>query len=189
MKPTKYQPLLFSLCGVLLVGLIYQFSKLPGGMILPGYYFGLVLLVTVIISCFILAAVLKIFIKSVPYRIVFLHTSLVGLIWLHYFVYSPQLHIQVPTNYRGEVMLILRDSSHNNLHIDNNGIGYITRWTFNKTYLKPVVTDKEGVDISNRCIPFNNSSFWAIGRGPDPSGRGSMRYLSFKIDPLNVDKD
>ena len=158
-------------------------------MILPGYYFGLVLLVAVIISCFILASVLKIFIKSVPYQIVFLYTSLVGLILLHYFVYSPQLQNQVPKNFQGEVILILSDTSHNDLDINNDGIGYITRWTFNKIYLKPVVTDKNGVNISNRCIPFNNSSFWSIGRGSDPSGRGSMRYLSFKIDSLNLERN
>ena len=58
----------------------------------------------------------------------------VGFFAYHYHLYSPTLKIIVPDGYTGEVNLVLSNVDKNILTLDNNAIGYLTKWTFNKTY-------------------------------------------------------
>jgi hypothetical protein len=101
---------------------------------------------------------------------------------LIYLFYSPTLKIVVPKGYSGDVKLILSRDDENILTVDGNGIGYINRWTYNKTYSVPKVTDTEGNDVTSHCIWFANNTFWARGSFTTSRHPGQIRFLSFKIN-------
>lgn len=100
------------------------------------------------------------------------------------YFYSPTLRIIVPNNYNGKVNLVLANVKDNILEVDKNGIGYINEWTFNSTYTKPKVYDKEGNDLSPKIKSFNNLIFWT-----NPSHccikNAVIKSLSFEILPKN----
>jgi hypothetical protein len=155
---------------------------MPGGMILPGYYFGFVLLLIALVASLILTAVVRLTSNSFSAKTIFFVFTFLAFLILHYIVYSPTLNIVVPINYSGDVRLILKDTTENDLVIDERGIGYLTPWFFEKTYLPPVVKDSNGLDLSSHYVGFNNNTFWGLGKGPSPDGSGSVRYLTFKIN-------
>jgi hypothetical protein len=72
---------------------------------------------------------------------------------------QPKLKIIVPENYFGKIILVLSNVDRDILTVDSNGIGYITKHTFDKTYTKPFVIEKGGTDISNQAVGFNISAF------------------------------
>jgi len=65
--------------------------------------------------------------------------------------------------------------------VDSNGIGYITKWTFDKTYTRPVVVDSEGNPLNDQCVGFNPSTFWAKGYSTSTEYPDRIHYLSFEI--------
>ena len=168
---------------LLFVSLIYKLTKSPGGLILPGYYLGSITLVGLLIISLIVSGILKLIFKSISY---FTHLGIVtsiAFLFLQYYWYSPTLKIVVPRYYTGQVALILSNVDENILTVNNNGIGYITNWTFKKTYVKPIVTDTDGKILNEQCVGFNPSTFWAMGSAPSPCNNGSIRDLAFEIVP------
>lgn len=75
--------------------------------------------------------------------ILFITTSISFLVF-HYPLYSPTLTIIVPNNYKGEINLFLSNVDDNILTVDSNGIGYLNKWTFNKTYKRPNIVQVDG---------------------------------------------
>jgi hypothetical protein len=136
---------IFGILALLLFsGLVYKMTIMPGGMILPGFILGgMVLLGVILVSLFITTIVIFVFKRYTFLTIFAIITSIIFIV-MNYYWYSPTLKVIVPKNYRGQVVLVLSNVPHNILTVDSNGIGYITKWTFDKTYTVPSVIDQEG---------------------------------------------
>lgn len=165
---------------VLLFSLLVKIAKLPGGVILPGFLIGGIMLAGIIICCLLLTALLRFFLKTIPFLTIFSVIATISFSVFHYKIYSPTLHIIVPNGYTGKVNLVLSDVKDNILRVDSNGFGYINEWTFRKTYSKPVVRQLDGKNLEKNLVGFNSSTFWANSYFIDSSGK-EIRSLSFVI--------
>ena len=90
--------------------------------------------------------------------------------------------IKVPNGYKGEINLVLSNVKDNILIVDSNGIGYLNEWTFNKTYLRPIVEQLDRKNLDKNLVGFNPSTFFGMSIG----GGNSIRSLSFEIVPDSV---
>lgn len=90
--------------------------------------------------------------------------------------------IIVPNGYKGEINLVLSNVDDNILTVDSNGIGYLTEWTFNKTYSKPIVKQVDGKNLDKNLVGFSPSTFFGTSIG----GGNSIKSLSFEIVPDSV---
>jgi hypothetical protein len=164
----------------LLATLIVKLTAVPGGMILSGLALGGMVIILIILGCLAVTWISRFFIKSISFGTIFFSTTALLFILFHCQLYSPTLKIIAPKNFSGEVSLVLSNVPDNILVLDSNGIGYINQWTFNKTYTKPIVVDADGKDLSNLCIGYNPTSFWALGKACCINGQ-QLPYKSFKI--------
>ena len=73
---------------------------------------------------------------------------------------------------------MLSKLSKNKLSVDSSGIGYITQWTFDKTYTRPEVYDTEGKNLDNLLIGYDKNKFWGQSFG----GGNTIKSLSFEIN-------
>ena len=70
------------------------------------------------------------------------------------------------------------------LTVDKNGIGYITKQTFDRNKAKPIVLEKDGTDVSDYCVGFNPSTFWAVGNSSYATEENiEIQFLSFELVP------
>jgi len=175
---------IFGLLALLLFGgLLYKIIKLPGGLILPGYFMGAMLLIAVLVGCLIIAAILRLIFKRNSFATLFGIVATLAFLASHYYLYSPTLKIVVPKGYTGQVNLVLSNVDKNILTLDSNGIGYINKWTFEKTYTPPIVVDNEGNSLNNQCVGFNPTTFWGNGYSTSTSFPEKIYSLSFEIVP------
>jgi hypothetical protein len=164
----------------LLTTLLFKLNKVPGGMILSGLFLGVMLICGIILGCLILTGILKLFIKRTSFLTILFITITVSFLAFHYQLYSPTLIIKVPNEYRGEIHLVLSNVKENILSVDSNGIGYLTVWTFNKTYSRPIVEQVDGKNLDAYLIGFNPSTFFGKGKTCCVEKR-QIQSLSFKI--------
>jgi len=167
--------------GILSVGLLttllLKLTTVPGGMILSGLFLGGMYIVGIIIVSLILSGLLKLIFKKTSYLTIFFITTSISFLAFHYQLYSPTLTIIVPNDYKGEINLVLSNVDDNILTVDSNGIGYLNKWTFNKTYTRPNVVQVDGKNLDKNLVGFNPSTFF--GR----SGGDGMQILRFEIVP------
>jgi hypothetical protein len=174
--------IIFGLLSVgLLTTLLFKLTTVPSGMILSGLCLGGMFIVGIIIGCLILTGLLRLIFKQTSFLTILFITTTTSFLAYHYQLYSPTLAIKVPNGYTGEINLVLSNVKDNVLTVDSNGIGYLTEWTFNKTYSRPIVEQIDGKNLDNNLVGFNPSAFFgkSIGDG------NSIRSLSFKIVPDN----
>jgi hypothetical protein len=167
----------------LLISLIVKVATIPGGMILPGFFLGGMVIVAILLGCLMFVGAIMLIFHNIPFLTFYSISTSICFLIFHYFLYSPTLKIVVPKGYTGEINLLLSNVEENILTIDTNGIGYVNEWTFEKTYTEPIVLESDGTQINNRCVGFNNSSFWGKSIGPskyNPSYDG-IRTMSFEI--------
>lgn len=112
-------------------------------------------------------------------------TTGIAFTWFHYLLYSPKLTIVVPNGYNGKINLILSNVEDNILRVDSNGVGYLNEWTFNKTYIRPVVVQADGINLDKNLIGFNPSTFFARGKMCCIEGK-DIEILSFEIAPNGI---
>ena len=175
---------IFGLTAVILLGgLLYKIIKLPGGLILPGYFLGGMLLIAISVGCLIITAILRLIFKRNSFVTLFAIVATIAFLASHYYLYSPTLKIVVPKGYTGQVNLVLSNVDNNILTLDTNGIGYLNKWTFEKTYTPPVVVDDEGNSLNDQCVGFNPSTFWGSGYHTSTRHPGKIYTLSFEIVP------
>ncbi len=148
----------------LLITLIIKLTTVPGGLILSGLFLGGMVLVMILISCLIVAFVLRLVLKTKSFWTIYFLTTILCFGVFHYKLYSPTLTIVVPANYSGDVDLILSNVSENILKLDSNGIGYLNDWTFEKTYTRPIVIDENGNNLDSLLVGFNPSTFWGLAK-------------------------
>ena len=68
------------------------------------------------------------------------------------------------------------------MRVDTNGIGYINQWTFDHTYTKPEVVDKNGTSMNAFCVGFNPSTFWGKWKTCCVEGK-EIESLDFEMVP------
>ena len=168
----------------LFIGLIYKLATIPGGMILPGYFLGGMILIGVIIVSLIITAIAKRIFKSFSFLTLLAITTTIAFVVFHYYLYSPTLKIIVPNGYTGTINLVLSNVDDNVLTVDSNGIGYLNKWTFEKTYSKPIVQQIDGQNLDSNCVGFNPSTFWGYSKFCCVNGK-TIKSLSFEIERKN----
>jgi hypothetical protein len=171
--------------GILSVGLLttllVELTNVPGGMILSGLFLGGMMIVGIVIGCLILSTILRFIFRATSFVTMLFITTTIAFSVFYFQLYSPTLTIKVPDGYKGEINLVLSNVKDNVLTVDSNGIGYLTEWTFNKTYSRPIVEQIDGKNLDKNLVGFNPSTFFgkSIGNG------NSIRSLNFKIVPDN----
>ncbi len=165
---------------LLLVTLLIKITKIPGGMILPGFFFGGIILLGILLGSLISSLLLRILFKRTSFLTIFYITTSVSFLAFHYQLYSPTLRIKVPNGYKGEINLVLSNVDDNILIVDSNGTGYLNEWTFNKTYSRPIVEQIDGKNLDEYLIGFNPSTFFGKGKSCCVDKR-EIQSLSFKI--------
>jgi hypothetical protein len=176
--------IIFGLLSVgLLITLLFKLRNVPGGMILSGLFLGVIIIVGIIIGSLILTGILKLVFKRSSFLTILFITATISFIAFHYQLYSPTLTIKVPNGYKGEINLVLSNIKDNILTVDNNGIGYLNEWTFNKTYLRPTVVQLDGKNLDKNLVGFNPSTFWAKGELISSESNIQIKTLSFEIVP------
>lgn len=164
--------------------LIYQLYKLqltPSGMFLTGFALGLTVIFVTLFSILLSLLIVKAFYKKFDFCTVFFSLTIPFFLFFHYSLYSPNLKIIVPENYAGQINLVKSDIQTNILTVDSLGIGYITDWTFNHSYKRPIVVDKNGRDMDSLLVGFNPTNFWAVTTSISPNSDKKLISKSFKI--------
>jgi len=168
----------------MLVSLIIKLTKVPGGLILSGLFLGGMFLAAILIVSLLIVLPLKLFLKEYSFSTLYFITTSIAFVAFQYQLYSPTLKITVPDGYKGNVSLVLSNVDNNILTIDSNGIGYITKWTFKKTWSKPDVYTTSGHKINDLCVGFNHSTFWGMSKFCCIDGK-EIKSLSFEIIPVD----
>jgi hypothetical protein len=172
------------LFGILTIGLLttalLKLKTVPGGMILSGLFLGVMMIFGIVISCLILAVLLRFIFRKASFFTLFLIATSISFLAFHYKLYSPTLNIRVPNGYRGQINLVLSNLRDNILTVDSNGVGYINEWTFDKTYTRPKVEQIDGKSLDENLIGFNHSTFFGKGKSCC-IGKLEIHSLSFTI--------
>ena len=169
--------ILVTLSIVLLLIYLYQLTHLPGGFFFSSLFYAIIISIFITFCIALFTSISKFIFKKQDFVIRLSSVAIIILSITINELYSPTLKIIVPKNYSGEVNLTLSNLDHNELNIDENGIGYITKWTFEKTYTKPKVYDTDGNDLSHLLLSYDNNKFWgqSVGTG------NTIRSLNFEI--------
>lgn len=166
----------------LLTTLLLKLNNVPGGMILSGLFLGIMMIIAILFGCLIISGIFNLVLKRISFLTLMFISTTFAFIAFHYQLYSPTLIIKVPNNYKGEINLVLSNVKNNILKTDKNGIGYITEWTFNKTYSKPIVEQIDGKNLDKNLVGFNQSTFFGKGKSCCVDGQ-QIESLSFEIVP------
>jgi hypothetical protein len=166
----------------LLTSLLSKLTEVPGGIILSGLFLGGMMIIGIVLGCIILTGLLRLLFKHISYFALFSITTTISFLAFHYQLYSPTLTIKVPNGYKGEINLVLSNVDNNILTVDTNGIGYLNKWTFNKTYTKPIVIQQDGKQLHKNLVGFNPSTFFSKGKSCCVNGQ-EIESLSFEIVP------
>lgn len=169
---------------VLLISLLIKLKSIPGGMILSGLFLGIMLLIGIFVGCLILSSILKLVFEKSSGQTLLSITMTLSLLVFHYRLYSPTLTVIVPNGFNGEINLVLSNVGENILTLDSNGIGYLTQWTFDKTYSRPIVKQMDGKNLDKNLIGFNPSTFFGKGIACCIAGK-QIRTMSFKVAPTH----
>ena len=184
MKDRNFKMLFGIISAVLLITLLLKLTKVPGGLILSGLFLGSMFIVGILIVSLAVTLLLKLVLKNLSFPTLYFMTLTVGFLAYHYQLYSPTLKIIVPDGYTGEVNLVLSNVDKNILTLDSNAVGYVTKWTFKKTYSQPDVFTLSGKKINNQCVGFNPTTFWASSKFCCIDGK-EIKSLSFEIVPID----
>jgi len=169
---------------ILLIILITRLVKAPTFM-LSSVYATAIVVTGLLVGSLIVAGVVKLIFTQASFFVVFSSVVSIASIILMFKFYSPTLTIIVPKGYVGRITMVLSNVNKDILTVDSNGIGYITKLTFDKTYTKPVVLETDSTDISNQCVGFSPSTFWA--KTVPGTHRDSNYQIGLEIDFLSFE--
>lgn len=184
MKDRKLKIIAGIISAILLISLIVKLTTVSGGMILSGLFLGGMFIAGLLIASLLVVVIVKVWVSNYSFSTVYFITISIAFLAYHYHLYSPTLKIIVPDDYKGKVSLVLSNVNKNILTVDSNGIGYITKWTFKKTWSKPDVYTTSGRKINDLCVGFNPSTFWGLSKFCCVDGK-EIRSLSFEIVPVD----
>jgi hypothetical protein len=169
----------------LLATLIYKLTEVPGGMFLSGLFLGGMWIVIILAVGLLLTWLTRLIFKKISFWTLYFSLTAVAFALFHYQIYSPTIKIIVPENYSGEVNLVRSNVNENILTLDTHGIGYLNEWTFNHLYLKPIVLDENGRNLTEQCVGFNPTTFFALGTTGTAEGNREIKSLIFDIVPVD----
>ena len=167
----------------LLATLIYKLTDVPGGMFLSGLFLGGMSIVIIFVVGLLLTWLTRLIFKKISFWTIYFCLTAIAFALFHYQIYSPTIKIIVPENYLGKVNLVRSNINENILTLDTNGIGYLNEWTFNHLYSKPIVLDKNGKNLTEQCVGFNPTTFFALGTTTTTEGNKEIKSLTFDIVP------
>lgn len=167
----------------LLATLIYKLTEVPGGMFLSGLFLGGIWIALILIGGLLVTWLTKLILKDLQFWTFYYILTIMAFGFFHYQIYSPTIKIIVPENYTGEVNLIRSNVTENMLTLDTNGIGYLNEWTFNHLYSKPIVVDENGKNLTEQCVGFNPTTFFALGTTTTAENQRVIKSLTFDIVP------
>ena len=136
----------------------------------------------ILISCSLIGLILKLIFKKQNFYTIFFSLLIICSVLGISYLLKPAYEIIVPENYVGEVNLILSNVKENRLTLDENGIGYINKKTFNKTF-NPIILQKDTI-IGERIEGFNTPTFWSKLITTTSDGK-IFAALNFVIPPEN----
>jgi hypothetical protein len=172
--------LILILLSIISIGfLTVQLLKQPTFM-LGSSYLTIMILSFILIGSLIIGLILKAIFKQHSFKTILLSLLTIFSVTGIFYLYKPTYDIIVPENYIGEVNLILSNVKDNRLVLDGNGIGYINKITFNKTFNPKII--QNGIEINERAVGFNPSTFWAISKTTTITGK-EIKALTFEIVP------
>lgn len=149
--------------GIGVIGLlsIWIFIKtilqIPTIILSPWFLVEIYLTISLAIS-FIIGYFIKVFSKSSWHTLTF--TALVMIIFCLIFYicqYKPKYRINIPDNYIGNVALLVSNEQENDFKVNDFGIGYINKKTFENGFRPTII--KHGLDITNQISGYSKSSY------------------------------
>jgi len=170
----KIQPIIIILGVIFLCIGAWQMLKIET-MILSPWFLVLLFLPILILVSFILGYLLKIIIKS-EWNILTLASIIVIIICSIFYAsqYRPTHKVIIPKNFSGEVKLFVSNEKVNDFKINNFGVGYIDRETFDKGFYPKII--KENNDITDQVKLYSKGSWVTI-----QTTNYSFEYLTFVI--------
>jgi len=130
---------------------------------LPSVYLTVIVIAALSVGSLIIAIIVKLSLNRGSFFATLCIIISIASVILIFKFYSPKLTVVIPDGYVGKITLVLSNVHKDILKVDSNGIGYITKWTFDRTYTKPIVLEANGTNVSDQCVGFNPSTFWAKG--------------------------
>lgn len=158
---------------------IWQMSKTTT-MILSTWFLVLLFLPIVLFTAFILGYLVKILFKSKWYTITFASIFTIIICSIFYISqYKPTYKVIIPENYTGEVKLFVSNEKENDFTINNYGVGYIDKETFDKGFYLKII--KGNNDITKQVKEYSKSS-WATTQ----TTNYTFEYLSFYLSSKKI---
>lgn len=158
---------------------IWTILQTPTMILTPWFLVGLYLPIAFIISL-VVGSLTKILLKSSWHTLTF--TALImTVICLTFYgsQYKPSYKIIIPETYVGEVKLLLSNETENDFKVNNFGIGYISKKTYDNGF-RPIII-QHGQDISKQITGYSTGSYVTTS-----NSNLSLHYLSFEM-PGKVD--
>jgi hypothetical protein len=160
-----------------ILSIIYGFLKIleVQTLILTPIYFAIFGSILVTLVSLILGYVLK-YLFVLKWHSITISSLLLILAALTYSIcdYTPQHDIIIPDNYYGEVKLFVTNRQENDFIINNSGIGYINKKTYDEGFSPRIM--KGGIDITKQVLGYSKGSL-ATG----PKDIYTFQFLSFDI--------
>ncbi|SIS58316.1 hypothetical protein SAMN05421796_101405 [Chryseobacterium piscicola] len=146
-------------------------------MILSPWFLVLLFLPILLFISFLLGYFLKIILKSEWNTLTFTSVFVIIICSIFYASqYRPTNKVVIPKNFSGEVKLFVSNEKGNDFKINNFGVGYIDKETFDKGFYPKII--KENNDITDQVKLYSKGS-WVTTEKTDYS----FEYLTFIIPP------
>ena len=172
---SKIQQFIWAI-GLISIGLgVWTILQTPT-LLLPSWFLA-VLFVPITILCSLgLGFLIKKIFKS-NWSVITFTAIIMSTLCLSYYIseYKPTYKIIIPTNFIGEVRLLLSNENTNDFNINKYGVGYINQKTFKNGFQPKII--KGGQDITSQIKAYS------IGATATTTSTSSLSvdYLTFKV--------
>lgn len=187
MKANRYKIIAGLAALVSLAALTIQLIKVPTFMV-SSVYLTAMFIVALLAGSLILGGIIKAVFRKTSFLVVLCSIVSIASMFFVFKYYSPTITIVVPKGYTGRISLILSNVDKDILNVDSNGIGYITKQTFDKVYTEPKVYESDGTNINEQCVGYNPSTFWGGGEfstiaTSNVKSSQKIQFKSFEVVP------
>jgi hypothetical protein len=148
--------------------------QIPTMIISPWFLVGLYLTIAILVS-FVIGYLIKAFLKSRWHTLTFTALAMT-VICLSFYIsqYKPGYKINIPDNYVSDVRLLVSNEKENDFKINDFGIGYINKKTFEKGFNPTII--KAGHDITKQISGYATGSYATTS-----ASKLSLDYVTFEI--------
>ena len=174
LRKSKVQIAILTLGFLTIVLGIWTMLQVPT-LILPSWYLVLIFLPITLLIAFGLGFLIKSLFK-VHWHTLTITSIIMTITCLTFYIseFRPNYTINIPSNYVGEVMLLVTEEANNDFNINEFGIGYINQRTFENGFRPTVIKDKE--NITKQVRNYSNGAFASAG-----THNISLKYVSFIV--------